>query len=147
MPERALLSSPLGSRTPVHSPRGLLGKTRPAVRYCSLQCRLERRRSVGLMPDRREVVALFRLTAVVYDWLALYRDTRSAGQPPQGIHAHRKMGARSATVNKKRCQNKVLKQRLFICRKVDSDNRFLNGGGRWIRTTESDASRFTVCPL
>ena len=24
---------------------------------------------------------------------------------------------------------------------------FLNGGGRWIRTTESAASRFTVCPL
>ena len=74
MPERALLSSPLGSRTAVHSPRGLLGKTRPAVRYCSLQCRLERRRSVGLMPDRREAVALFRLTAVVYDWLALCRE-------------------------------------------------------------------------
>ena len=41
----------------------------------------------------------------------------------------------------------VLKQRIFICRKVDSDTSFSNGGGRWIRTTESDASRFTVCPL
>jgi O-antigen/teichoic acid export membrane protein len=35
VPERALRSSPLGSSTQVHSPRGLLGKTRPAVRYRS----------------------------------------------------------------------------------------------------------------
>ena len=41
----------------------------------------------------------------------------------------------------------VLKQRVFVCRKVDSDMNLSNGGGRWIRTTESDASRFTVCPL
>ena len=41
----------------------------------------------------------------------------------------------------------VLKQRIFVCRKVDSDMNLSNGGGRWIRTTESGASRFTVCPL
>ena len=48
LPGRALRSSPLGSRTVVHSPRGLLGKTRPAVQYRALLRGLELRRSVGL---------------------------------------------------------------------------------------------------
>ena len=56
-------------------------------------------------------------------------------------------GARSARQIKNAVKTDVLKQRKFICRKVDSDTSFSNGGGRWIRTTESDASRFTVCPL
>ena len=36
-----------------------------------------------------------------------------------------------------------LKQKSISCEMLC----FLNGGGRWIRTTDSDASRFTVCPL
>ena len=64
------------------------------------------------------------------------RRSRSARQPPAGIHSHRKMWAHRAETKKKRCQNQVLKQRIFICRKMYSDNMF----SRWWWEVDSTAA-------
>ena len=71
LPDRALRRSILQSCTPVHSCRLSLAK--PA-RLCDIapdNVNWSGADLSGLTPDRREVVVLFRLTAVIYNWLVV----------------------------------------------------------------------------